>query len=105
MRLPKLESLSLPPRISLMRLMTRCARSGMAWRSRSRKTGRTLPESRSGTYPADEAPLAEIVGAPADAHLVGLLPVAYYTGTTFKPAPRRPLDEVAFGDRWGDPLG
>jgi len=61
-----------------------------------------------GTTPlfvADEAPLAEIVGAPANAHLVGLLPVAYYTGTTFKPAARRPLDEVAFGDRWGAPLG
>jgi nitroreductase len=61
-----------------------------------------------GTTPlfvADEAPLAEIVGAPANAHLVGLLPVAYYTGTTFKPAARRPLDEVAFGDTWGAPLG
>jgi nitroreductase len=60
-----------------------------------------------GTTPlfvADEAPLAEIVGAPANAHLVALLPVAYYTGTTFKPAPRRPLDEVAFGDTWGAPL-
>jgi nitroreductase len=61
-----------------------------------------------GTTPlfvADDAPLAEIVGAPANAHLVGLLPVAYYTGTTFKPAARRPLDEVAFGDTWGAPLG
>ena len=60
-----------------------------------------------GTTPlfvADETELAAIVGAPANAHLVGLLPVAYYTGTTFKPAPRRPLDEVAFGDAWGAPL-
>jgi nitroreductase len=60
-----------------------------------------------GTTPlfvADEAPLDAIVGAPAGAHLVGLFPVAYYTGTTFKPAARRPLDEVAFADRWGAPL-
>jgi hypothetical protein len=60
-----------------------------------------------GTTPlfvADESELAAIVGAPANAHLVGLLPVAYYTGTTFKPAARRPLDEVAFGDAWGSPL-
>jgi nitroreductase len=60
-----------------------------------------------GTTPlfvADEAPLAEIVGAPANAHLVGLFPVAYYTGTTFKPAARRPLAEVAFTDSWGTPL-
>jgi nitroreductase len=61
-----------------------------------------------GTTPlfvADEAPLAQIVGAPANARLVGLFPVAFYTGTTFRPAARRPLAEVAYGDRWGAPLG
>ncbi len=30
-----------------------------------------------------------------------LLPVAYYTGTDFKPAARRPLDEVVYWDKWG----
>jgi hypothetical protein len=33
-----------------------------------------------------------------------LLPVAYYTGLDFQPAARRPVDEVAFLDRWGEPL-
>jgi nitroreductase len=33
-----------------------------------------------------------------------LLPVAYYSGTDFRPAERRPLEEVAFLDHWGSPL-
>jgi hypothetical protein len=32
------------------------------------------------------------------------LPVAYYTGDDFEPAHRRPLAEVSFLDRWGQPL-
>jgi nitroreductase len=49
----------------------------------------------------DEKPISEAVGAPEDARLASLLPVAYYTGDTFKPAPRRPVDEVLFWDEWG----
>jgi len=29
-----------------------------------------------------------------------LLPTAYYTGETFKPAAREPLDKVLHVDRW-----
>lgn len=49
----------------------------------------------------EAARVGEIVGAPPDAHLASLLPVAYFTGTTFKPARRRPVEEVTFWDRWG----
>jgi nitroreductase len=45
--------------------------------------------------------VGEIVGAPAEARLAALLPTAYYTGDTFRPARRRPLDEVLFWDAWG----
>jgi nitroreductase len=48
-----------------------------------------------------EAEVAAVVGAPANARLAALLPVAYYTGETFKPAPRRPVEEVLFWERWG----
>jgi nitroreductase len=51
-----------------------------------------------GTTPVfvtQEAAVGALVGAPPEAHLTTMLPVAYYTGDTFKPAPRRPLAEVA----------
>jgi nitroreductase len=48
----------------------------------------------------DERAVAEVVGAPAGARLAALMPVAYYTGETFKPARRRPVEDVLFWDRW-----
>ena len=44
--------------------------------------------------------MAEILGLPADVHQAALIPTAYYTGDTFRPAPRQPLDEVLHLDRW-----
>ncbi|MGX7682020.1 nitroreductase family protein [Jatrophihabitans sp. DSM 45814] len=46
----------------------------------------------------DEA--AEILGLPDDVKQGLMIPTAYYTGDTFKPAPRQPLDEVLHIDRW-----
>jgi len=40
------------------------------------------------------------VGAPSDARVASLLPVAYFTGSTFKPAIRRGLEGVAFENHW-----
>jgi hypothetical protein len=37
------------------------------------------------------------------AHLACLLPVACYTGDSFKPALRRPVEQVISWDRWGRP--
>jgi nitroreductase len=33
-----------------------------------------------------------------------LVPVAYYTGTDFRPAARRPVEELTFLNRWGTPV-
>lgn len=64
---------------------------------RSRGLGSTLT-----TYHlAREAEAAEILGIPSDVTQVGLLPVAYTTTTTFKPAPRAPVEDVVYHDSWG----
>lgn len=47
-----------------------------------------------------EAEVAEILDIPAGFHQGALLPTAYYTGDTFKTAPRGSLDEVLHVDRW-----
>jgi nitroreductase len=47
-----------------------------------------------------EAEVAEILGIPDGYRQGVLLPTAYYTGETFKPAPRDPLDTVLHIDRW-----
>ncbi|MGP3913460.1 nitroreductase family protein [Nonomuraea sp. 10N515B] len=49
---------------------------------------------------AYESEIAGLLGIPADVRQGVLLPTAYYTGDTFRPAPRRPLDEVLHLDRW-----
>jgi nitroreductase len=56
-----------------------------------------------GTTPVwveSERAVSEIVGAPDNARLASLMPTAYYTGETFQPARRRPVEEVLFWDRW-----
>lgn len=47
-----------------------------------------------------ERDVADILGIPEGYHQGALIPTAYYTGETFKPAPRAPLDEVLHVDRW-----
>ena len=47
----------------------------------------------------DEA--AEILGIPGNVIQAALLPVAYFTGTDFRVARRRPGPEVTHWDRWG----
>lgn len=57
-----------------------------------------------GTAPlavVNEGEVADVVGAPETAHIASLLPVAYYTGDTFKPARRLPVDEVLYWNHWG----
>jgi nitroreductase len=49
---------------------------------------------------AYEAEVAGILDLPSGVHQGALIPTAYYTGTSFKPAPRQPLDEVLHIDRW-----
>ena len=47
---------------------------------------------------------AELLGIPPGYAQACLLPVAYYIGTDFKPADRRPLEEVCYVNRWGNAL-
>ncbi|MGI5271914.1 nitroreductase family protein [Nonomuraea sp. CA-218870] len=49
---------------------------------------------------AYEAEVAELLGLPAGVRQGVLIPTAYYTGDTFKPAPRVPLDRVLHLDGW-----
>ncbi|SEH00715.1 Nitroreductase [Nonomuraea solani] len=49
---------------------------------------------------AYESEIATLLGIPGDVRQGVLLPTAYYTGETFKPASRQPLEEVLHADRW-----
>lgn len=51
-----------------------------------------------------EADVAEVLDIPSTVTQVCLLPVAYYTGDTFTPAPRRPAREVTYLNRWKQPV-
>lgn len=50
---------------------------------------------------AHEREAAALLGVPDDVTQVGLLPVAYTTGTGFRPARRRPVEEITYWDAWG----
>ena len=50
-----------------------------------------------------EAEAAQILGIPDTVTQVALLPVAYFTGTDFKPAKRLPARERTHWNRWGVP--
>ncbi|MDX3188654.1 nitroreductase family protein [Streptomyces sp. MN03-5084-2B] len=47
-----------------------------------------------------EQEAAEVLGLPKNVHQAALIPTAFYTGDSFKPAARQPLDEVLHLDRW-----
>jgi nitroreductase len=47
-----------------------------------------------------EREVAGILGIPDTVTQAALLPVAYYTGEGFKPAPRRPVQELTYWNTW-----
>ena len=47
-----------------------------------------------------EQEVAELLGIPGDTMQVALIPLAYTVGTDFKPAPRKPLDNVLHLNNW-----
>ena len=48
-----------------------------------------------------EREAAEALGIPYDdVTQVALIPIAHTIGTDFKPAARRPMDEIVHRDRW-----
>ena len=48
----------------------------------------------------NEAEAAELLGIPKKVTQVALLPVAYFTGTDFKPAHRPPPETITYFDGW-----
>ena len=46
-----------------------------------------------------ETEIAALLGLPEGIRQGALIPTAYYTGDTFRPAARRPLDDVLHVDR------
>lgn len=53
---------------------------------------------------AFEAESAELLGIPETVSQLALLPIAYTTGSTFSPAPRRRAEEITYGNRWKQPI-
>jgi nitroreductase len=51
-----------------------------------------------------EDEIAELLGIPSSVTQVCLLPVGYYTGNDFSPAPRRPAAEVTYLNTWKTPI-
>lgn len=49
---------------------------------------------------AFEAEAAEILGIPDTVTQTALIPVAYYKGDDFKPARRRPVEDVVYVNQW-----
>ena len=47
-----------------------------------------------------EKEVGDALGVPPTVTQAALLPVAYYTGTDFKPAPRRAAAELTYWDEW-----
>ncbi|HEX7209771.1 MAG TPA: nitroreductase family protein [Propionibacteriaceae bacterium] len=47
-----------------------------------------------------EEEISELLGVPADIRQGALIPTAYYTGDTFRPAPRQPLDDMLHLNSW-----
>jgi nitroreductase len=47
-----------------------------------------------------EKEAAKVLGLPDNVHQAALIPTAFYTGDSFKPAPRQPLDEVLHLNSW-----
>jgi nitroreductase len=49
--------------------------------------------------------VAELLGIPEHVTQTALIPVAYFTGDDFKPANRRPVEEITYWDSWKQPRG
>jgi nitroreductase len=47
-----------------------------------------------------EREIGQALGIPETVTQVALLPVGYYTGDSFRPAPRRPVEEITYWDTW-----
>ncbi|MFV2179294.1 nitroreductase family protein [Actinomadura sp. LOL_016] len=71
-----------------------------AWSFALAARARGLGTAWTSLHLAYEREVAEILGIPVNIRQGALIPTAYYTGDTFKPAPRAPLDTVLHHDIW-----
>lgn len=71
-----------------------------AWSLQLALRARGLGSAWTTLHLAYESEVSAILGIPEGVAQGVLLPVAYYTGATFQPAPRRPLDEVLHINAW-----
>lgn len=53
---------------------------------------------------AYEREAGELLGIPDTVTQVALIPVAYFTGDDFKPANRRPVEQITYRNGWKQPL-
>jgi nitroreductase len=53
---------------------------------------------------AYEREAGELLGIPDTVTQVALIPVAHYTGEDFKPAGRRPVEEIVYRNGWKQPV-
>ena len=53
---------------------------------------------------AYEREAGELLGIPDTVTQVALIPVAYTVGTDFKPAKRRPVEEITYANTWREPV-
>jgi nitroreductase len=71
-----------------------------AWSYQLAARARGLGSAWTTLHLAYEKEIAELLGIPENVRQGVLLPTAYYTGETFRPAHREPLDTVLHLDRW-----
>jgi nitroreductase len=71
-----------------------------AWSYQLAARARGLGTAWTTLHLAYEREVGELLGIPPHVRQGVLLPTAYYTGETFRPAPREPLDTVLHLERW-----
>ncbi|WP_254861450.1 nitroreductase family protein [Halovivax gelatinilyticus] len=72
-----------------------------AWSFMLALRSRGLGSSLTMIHLAQEPTVAELLGVPDGISQAGLIPVAYFEGEDFRRGTRRPLEDVAFYDQWG----
>ena len=71
-----------------------------AWSYMLAARARQLGTAWTTLHLAYEKEAADILGLPSNVRQGVLIPTAYYTGETFRPAPRRPVQEVMHLNHW-----
>jgi nitroreductase len=71
-----------------------------AWSYMLAARARGLGTAWTTVHLAYELQVAEVLGLPSNVRQAALIPTAHTIGTDFRPARRRPLEDVLYVDRW-----